>query len=214
MVINFDVEECLTCRCLAGEHDAASWEASFLEGNAKLWFISLCDSDSRPESWEKFKDALSLAFSATNEQERARMTMFKTQRTGSLEDYILEFSHISLSVLQMDEHTHAALFVSGLGSPLKAEVLKQHPVTLAEAIRISRTAFDLQRFAQSIDSSTVIPTTSSEGTTQMTQACALRGRYWKNSRPRLRRRVRCYRCNQLGHIARNCKSAAPNEGRQ
>ena len=65
---------------------------------------------------------------------------FALTQTAPLDDYIQDFSRLSLNVTALDEHSSALLFVRGLTDGLRADVMREHPRTLSEAIRAARTA--------------------------------------------------------------------------
>ena len=168
----------------------------------------------RPKNWEDLKSALVQSFGQVNEQERARMTLFQTKQVGALEDYVQAFSRLSLGVSLMDEHTRATLFVSGLESSLKAEVLKLHPLTLADAVRAARTCSDSMQFAHGItQQNTQLPVNGEDSLGHLNVAGG-RPTTWRSFKRRSVRRVQCFRCNRYGHIARNCDASLPNSDRQ
>ena len=204
-----------------------AFAASYLEGNAKEWFMGLCENSQRPTNWLSFKSAVRDRFSLENKQELMQIKLFRMKQTGTLEDYIRAFSSSSSQVKHMDDRTRACalLFTSGLVSDLRNEVLKEYPKDLLTAIKLAREAdeFETVQLLSSMDTQTTVgngrneqaPSTADGGTSRHDQ----RGQESRlGARRRLTnnysRRVRCFRCGQVGQIARNGMQPDPNVDRQ
>ena len=65
----FEVEEACNLRNICLERERVAFAASFLEGNAKEWFMGLCENSQRPTNWLSFKSAVRDRFSPENKQE-------------------------------------------------------------------------------------------------------------------------------------------------
>ena len=50
---------------------------------------------------------------STNDKEQARIGLSSAQEWGELESYVNEFSRLSLSVPELDEHSRTVLFAKG-----------------------------------------------------------------------------------------------------
>ena len=48
--------------------DAVAFVGSYLEGNAKKWFMNLCTDGKRPASWNLFKEQLISAFKSEHDE--------------------------------------------------------------------------------------------------------------------------------------------------
>ena len=73
------------------------------------------------------------------EEEDDRLNLFALTQTGPLDDYIQDFSRLSLNVTALDERSRALLFVRGPTVGLRADAMRELR-TLSEAIRAARTA--------------------------------------------------------------------------
>ena len=205
----FSIEENLQWLGIPSGPAQVGYAATFLSGNAKRWFISLVDSGTRPATWPDMKLALKKAFSSQYEEERSRLSLLRLKQTGSLEDYVREFSQLSLLTPGLDDHTRCLLFTEGLSDTLRKDVLREHPACVADAIRSART---LAHFSPTF-SAFPVPDT------ERAVAMEVRNKTFRplssSDRDRLLRERRCFVCRQRGHQARHCRqSRAPNASRQ
>ena len=120
--------------------DQVDFASSFLEGTALLWFLSCLESRRTFANWAELKESLSPTFGPLDEEEDDRLNLFALTQTGPLDDYIQDFSRLSLNLTALDEHSRALLFERGLTDGLRADAMREHPRTLSEAIRAARTA--------------------------------------------------------------------------
>lgn len=201
----FSVEEALRSR---QPHDPVAYAASFMEGNARRWFMGLAERGERPKDWSRLKDLLTRAFAAPHEAERNRRLLVQCRQSADLESYITTFSGLCLLAAEVDELTKATLFVAGLtNEQVRREVRREHPMSLQEAIRSARACAD--------DVSLNLPQLESSHA----QVRGLRRapeRPWSEEElRRLRREGRCFKCKRVGHRAANCRDGPhPNDNRQ
>ena len=180
------------------------YAAGYLTGNARLWLMAALEAGTEFENWPALKDALADVYGPMFDPEQIRLCLFSLQQRGTLDDYIREFSRLSLQVPDLDEHSRAVLFVNGLSSELRGPVLKEHPSTLGEAIKASKAA---ERCGQMSERWTEVrPRPRSPRRSQLTA----------DDRNRMRQEGRCFACRRFGHIARNCSRSqpSPNDPRQ
>ena len=65
----------------------------------------------------------------------------------SLEEYVSEFTRLSLGIPDLDKRSRTLLFTRGLSNRLNSEVMGDHSWTLSDAIRAARVAcMNLQLF--------------------------------------------------------------------
>ena len=68
-------------------------------------------------------------------------SFFHSPKTDpALEEYIKEFSRLSLMVSGLDDQSRALLFVRGLSASLRYEAIREHPRAASEALRSARMA--------------------------------------------------------------------------
>ena len=99
------------------------------------------------EDWPAL-DTLARVYGPIFNPEQIRLCLFSLQERGTLDDYIREFPRLSLQVPDLDEHSRAVLFVNGLSSKLRGQVLKEHPSTLDEAIKASKMAESCRQMSE------------------------------------------------------------------
>ena len=136
----FAVDLSLRTGMIKDGQDQVDFASSFLAGTALLWFLSCLESRRTFANWAELKESLSATFGPLDEEEDDRLNLFALTKTGSLDDYIQDFSRLSLNVTALDKHSRALLFVRGLTDGLRADALREHPRTLSEALRAARTA--------------------------------------------------------------------------
>ena len=200
--------------------DPVGYVASFLDGSARRWLMALWEAEGRTPSWRKLKQKLQDAFQEKHEEERRRLMVVRARQAGSLEQYVTEFTSLCLSAPRMDDLTKALLFTEGLADEqVRREVRQQHPESLADAVRHAWTAND-----HAPQAATSIGSRVHQGPQRSMEEYELRemrrvpqhgSRISQAERMRLIKENRCFRCKQVGHIARECHGTKhPNSGRQ
>ena len=91
----------------------------YLTGNAKLWWRTKSSNDTtvgRPkiEMWEILKKELKDQFLPTNTAWMARESLKKLKQTGSVMEYVKEFSSLILDIKNMSKVDKLFNFMSGL----------------------------------------------------------------------------------------------------
>ena len=126
----------LALKALAFEdaEERVDYAASFLEGNARLWYIASQEASIRFLDWPPLRTKLGELYGLLHDKEQARNGLFSVQQCGELDSYVNEFSRLSLQVPELDEHSRAVLFAKGLANKLRSEVLREYPQNLAHAI--------------------------------------------------------------------------------
>ena len=87
--------------------------ASFLQGNARLWFIASQETSIQFLDWPPLRTTLGGLYGLLHDKEQARICLSSAQECGELESYVNEFSRLSLSVPQLDKHSRTVLFAKG-----------------------------------------------------------------------------------------------------
>jgi len=205
----FAVELALKALGLLDSGRMVDYAAAYLAGNARLWFISAIEGGVEFPDWPSLKDALAHVYGPIFDREQVRLDLFAATQRKDLDSYVTEFSRLSLQLPELDDHSRALLFTNGLAAELRAEVLKEHPTTLDQAIRAARTA------ERSLSDGAASPWTEVRPRTRgpPRTAAPLR-KLTDGDRDRLRKEGRCFACRRLGHLAKDCNQQPPNELRQ
>ena len=129
------------------ERDQVTITSMYLEGDAKLWWRSRLDGDAsagrpRIETWESLKKELRDQFLPLNAAWVAREALKKLKHTGTVRDYVKEFSSLMLDVKNMSEDDKLFNFFSGLQPWAQAELRRQNVRELPTAIAVADSLVD------------------------------------------------------------------------
>jgi len=188
--------------------------SSFLQGNALLWFLSCLDSGRSFPDWESLKTTLQETFGPLDAEEDSRLAFFSIIQKGGLDEYIREFTRLSLNVSDLDQHSRALLFVRGLSDSLRADAMREHPKTVSEAIRAARTARRNDGLTTRNDRTVRNDPGKRVNETSSQPPKGRREKLSDEERSKLLREGRCFKCRSSGHVARNCPENSPNAPRQ
>ena len=103
----FAVDLSLGTGMIKDGQDQVDFASSFLKGTALLWFLSCLESRRTFANSAELKESLSATFSPWDREEDDRLNLFGLTQTGPLDDHIQDFSHLSLNVTALDEHSRA-----------------------------------------------------------------------------------------------------------
>ena len=129
------------------ERDQVTITSMYLEGDAKLWWRTRLDDDAsagrpRIETWETLKKELRDQFLPLNAAWVAREALKKLKHTGTVRDYVKEFSSLMLDVKNMSEDDKLFNFFSGLQPWAQAELRRQNVKELPTAIAVADSLVD------------------------------------------------------------------------
>ena len=78
--------------------------------------------------------ALRETYGPLDAEEDNRLALFSIHQKGSLDEYIRDFTQLSLPVLDLDEHSRALMFVRGLADNLRIDAMREHPRTFPGSV--------------------------------------------------------------------------------
>ena len=209
----FSVELALRSRNIEKGPREVELVSSLLEGNALLWLIACQESSTVFNSWTDLRSALARTFGPLQSEEEDRLDLLSLRQETSLNEYITDFTRLSLSVTGLDEHSRAILFVKGLTPAVQAEALREHPRTLSDAFTAARVAtrqLTISVPAQKQPTSEDVwkPSGSrspfSKGSPSSVRKSPLRTKLDDNLRGKLMREGKCFKCRDFGHLSKNC----------
>lgn len=143
----FSVEQYLRGLAITNDEVKIATAQSFLRDTAQQWFRRRClDAEKGGqgiETWEQFKAELRKKFSPSNANKEALRKFWRVRQTGSIADYVKEFTDLLLEVEGMPDNEILVRFEDGLRDYARAEVSRGKPQTLDEAIAIVENMDDL-----------------------------------------------------------------------
>ena len=116
--------------------------ASFLRGNAQLWWQQHChmaDSATPVISWAAFRDAITAQFGGYDEVEKAIESLHYLKQGTSVSSYIHDWNEALLKIPaeQIIDPMMTNWFISGLKSSTQVHVRIAKPTTLKEAMTLA-----------------------------------------------------------------------------
>ncbi|KAH9678962.1 Endonuclease [Citrus sinensis] len=113
---------------------------TYLRGAAQLWWRhkhgemgkSICTID----TWNDFKQELRKQFALNNAEKEARVRLRRLKQSGSIQDYINEFTTLMLEINNMSDKDSLFYFQDGLKDWAKTELDRHGVQTLDDAIAL------------------------------------------------------------------------------
>jgi hypothetical protein len=195
-------------------------------GEAAIWFRYHFKEDRADNlTWEEVRTALRNYFIPPNKDRRLQDQWAALRQTSTVEQYISQFCELVMQLPSMDQKLLLDKFMRGLKPKTKIELELKDPQDLEQAFRLAD-RFDTLVYRRNWN--------YTEGNTNTTeyddnrgepmQIDAIRTHPWKKksastqskSFPKLTDAERthlksigaCYKCRQVGHMARECSSQA------
>jgi hypothetical protein len=114
-----------------------TWYASYyLEGDAQQWYFRLERNQGVP-TWEHFVDLVSRRFRLP-ERSNPLGELIKLSRSGSVAEFQDQFLILMARCDDVTKQQQIAIYTVGLGDHLSIDVELQCPVTLEDAVSLSR----------------------------------------------------------------------------
>ncbi|KAG8369569.1 hypothetical protein BUALT_Bualt14G0027000 [Buddleja alternifolia] len=112
------------------DSEKVSITSMYLAGDAKLWWRTHLSDDistnrQKIETWDALKRELKDQFLPCNTSWLARESLRKLKHTGTVRDYVKDFSSLMLDIREMAEEDKLLNFMSGLQSWAQAELTRQ-----------------------------------------------------------------------------------------
>nr|CAD1844782.1 unnamed protein product [Ananas comosus var. bracteatus] len=109
----------------------------YLDGDAKLWwrtrYEDIQEGRCTIDTWEDLKKKLKAQFLPENVEFIARRNLRRLQQTGSIREYVKQFSALMLDIRDMSEKDKLFHFLEGLKPWAQAELRRQNINDLAAA---------------------------------------------------------------------------------
>ncbi|KAA8494420.1 hypothetical protein FVE85_2661 [Porphyridium purpureum] len=195
----------------SSERLAVRTAATYLEGDAKAWYVHLAQ---KPETFSDFLGELTARFRPMDFAKRARDQLAETrQGDKSVEDYVVAFDSLCLKIPDIGSAEKLDRFVRGLNERVRIEVLLRQPSTYEDGLT---KALDVDSVLKTGQRRIGGPSfgSGSDGRAPMELGAAEQMQKKKKMKFKKKRRGRksrqndvCHACKKKGHWQRDCPDA-------
>ena len=183
-------------------------------------------------NYKQFKEAMVKKFQSPNYQTDLRLKLRYLRQTGTVTDYINKFTNIINHIEYMGEIDKAMSFTMNLQPNVQSHVRLKHPKNLNEAIEHAK---DYESHVVQIQDHSVHQLNysniknnktvshkkfnyqnnhNSKPTYSKNSQASYRPSYSNNSnKPQSNNRVKCFKCNKMGHLSTNCYSKTNSQNK-
>ena len=144
----WDVEQYLRATHIPLE-EQVSLVSMYLAGDAKLWWRTKvmddqCMGRQSAATWEAMKAELREQFLPSNTSWSARARLRRLWQTGTVREYVKEFSSLMLDIRDMSEEDRLFNFIAGLQTWAQVELRRQGVKDLPTAVAVAEGLVDLR----------------------------------------------------------------------
>ena len=133
----FDVEQYFKAARVQGEETKVTMATMYLTGDAKLWWRTKWDDIQGGrctiETWADLKKELKAQFLPENVEYMARRQLRDLKHTGTVREYVKQFSALMLDIRDMSENDKLFYFMEGLKPWARTELQRQRVGDLSTA---------------------------------------------------------------------------------
>jgi hypothetical protein len=168
-------------------------------------------------TWTVFREALITRFTPISPERTAREKLATLRQTKSVRAYAQDFNLCMIELPAMDERDRLYRFMAGLKPEVRIHVELQNPTTLEQAVQLSiqtdSLLWQVKKGPNLVGrGGPYRDNTNGSSRPQPMELGALEtkeGKQWRRQRDLSH--VKCYNCEQLGHIAWNCPQRKTKE---
>ncbi|KAK0593409.1 hypothetical protein LWI29_036238 [Acer saccharum] len=119
---------------------------AFLLESAQLWWRRKHGDPINPiRTWDDFKRELKKQFSPTNAEKEARGRLRRLKQSGSISDYVKEFTTLTLEIEDMSDKDQLFFFMDGLKDWARVELERRNVQDIGTAIAAAESLADYSR---------------------------------------------------------------------
>ncbi|KAL0453870.1 UNVERIFIED_CONTAM: hypothetical protein Slati_1365100 [Sesamum latifolium] len=134
----FDMEQYFLAANVEDEARKVSTATMYLTGDVKLWwrtkYSAIQANQVRLDTWALLREAIRVQFFPENIEYNARRALRKLEHTGSMQDYVKDFSVLMLDIRDMSEKDKLFTFMEGLKPWARVELQCQRVTDLGSAM--------------------------------------------------------------------------------
>lgn len=187
--------------------------AAYLGGTALIWYDTLKTAQGQTPfaTWDLFTKAITSHYLPYDQFDDAFGRLKNLKQLGGALTYVNRFNELMLSLAGMDPHTQKLMFLSGLKPSVREAVEMQKPTDVATAQELAIRADNIQfqnRSRSSQPNYRPAQGSSSSGPTPMEL-----GTHTAEPASGEVNTIRCYNCNEEGHLAPDCPKPRRAGGR-
>ncbi len=134
----FDMEQYFKAVGIASEEAQLNRATMYLTDNAKVWwrtkYQEILEGRCMINTWEELKQELKIHFYPENVDYLARRRLRDLRQTGSVQDYVKQFTTIMLDIRDMTEKDKLFAFVAGLSREAAMELQRRGVQSLTDAV--------------------------------------------------------------------------------
>ncbi len=186
-----------------------AFAAMYLDGIALTWWKSLYLRSNQPTTWKEFQQEISAKFRCLDKEMMARKKLRNIKQGFSVEQYIAEFTNLTLQISDLSEPEACDHFKEGLKPHIQAQLLQQNvpndlPLIQQVAHREDILAFNMAKLTGHQESNHHNPSRRHHFK-KPEERRGVHAMENKNHR-RDKKDISCYNCQKQGHMAKDCHS--------
>lgn len=188
---------------------------TYFRGPAATWWYNKVYNATEAEkvtweNWETFCVLVKAEFEPVNPVRIARRRLDGVKQRFSVQQYVREFREITQQIPGITAEELLHRFISGLKEVVQREVDKAEPINLEQAIRMAEKVdyYEMKTKSRNeairVEKSGVVPM-------ELGNVMENKNNNIGRKKDMLRKQGACFKCERLGHRAKECKAAVKTQ---